>query len=1076
MARDYRAFISYRHAEVDSRVAAEVQRALERFHVPLPIRKQTGMKNLAPVFRDKEELPVTSELSKDISDALANSSNLIVICSPRTAESSWVQREIDTFMQTHNPDDVLTVLAEGEPGDVIPPVLLQRTQKVTLEDGTEQEVVVPVEPLSCDFRSARKADHRPEVTRLAAAMLRVPYDSLVRRQQRYRRRIALAAAALALGVIAYGAWSLVQINDGLIATQRSQSTILARNAMQSFEQGDTLQAIELALAALPGAGGDRPVVAEAEYALERISSAYVPAQTETGNLRTNAIDYGPVRSLLAGRDIAHIASTPEGAYVAASSFMNRAICWNAETGACTYRRDVDNSVPEIAMSADGRLVIAYCGIGSDSVSCIRAEDGKELWNASFSSDDDRLSKARKVAIDEDAKRVIVLCDAGARILDLDKGTVISTAPISSFEGMAYYFKSDLYATDGASFAIPWQPDSQTQEFAVVLGDLKTGESCMSHDRFDSITATEPIGKGRILVSSSSPLNEVGESSTYSVNHRRSTVTAPYQQKISCLDATSGATTWSTAINLWQPIENVIMFEAPLELDDGKTHSVIIWCGANVCAWLDASSGKLLGSLETSAAFVSAWLGADSTIEGCLMNGEFALCTPKRRLSVSQQIYPTGTIAGITTGKGEFIAADETVYLYAPGLADASWVQLSDAGYMQDSIVDCNGTCACIDLYGDDHEGKPTTTMYDPETGDELWSATLAEDNDDRSMRYLGYVAEMSALVFQDSRQDGAELILVSATDGSIAREPTIGAATGLENQRSVVASLGTASIVGKAIYSEVSATDGQEGSSLGHYVAVTDLETFESTLYETDITALPLLPDNSTGKVLLGTNWVSDDVSGLNRITCRVFDANDGSFWDIDTPIIMLSGVSVTATWGEDGSLYVLCDDGIRGYNADGSIRFTQDIGNATVLGMNVFRGELRVLLFDDDYARLERMDPRNGSIVHSARIAIDRGKASYAARLATWSELGELSPNENGQYVLQLGEIAYILDEDGMVHQEIETLGYDSASDIFLVQRAGDDVLGAFKRYSVDELIKRGEELLGDSRMSDNRRAEYGL
>ncbi|MBR1781770.1 MAG: hypothetical protein IJ751_10260 [Oscillospiraceae bacterium] len=54
MSVHYNAFISYRHAEVDSRVASEVQHRLEHFHVPAAIRKKTGMGKIERIFRDKE--------------------------------------------------------------------------------------------------------------------------------------------------------------------------------------------------------------------------------------------------------------------------------------------------------------------------------------------------------------------------------------------------------------------------------------------------------------------------------------------------------------------------------------------------------------------------------------------------------------------------------------------------------------------------------------------------------------------------------------------------------------------------------------------------------------------------------------------------------------------------------------------------------------------------------------------------------------------------------------------------------------------------------------------------------------
>ena len=44
MIDHYNAFISYRHAPADIRVAETVQRSLEHFHIPKKIQKQTGKK------------------------------------------------------------------------------------------------------------------------------------------------------------------------------------------------------------------------------------------------------------------------------------------------------------------------------------------------------------------------------------------------------------------------------------------------------------------------------------------------------------------------------------------------------------------------------------------------------------------------------------------------------------------------------------------------------------------------------------------------------------------------------------------------------------------------------------------------------------------------------------------------------------------------------------------------------------------------------------------------------------------------------------------------------------------------
>lgn len=175
--RTYQAFVSYRHAERDTQIATEVQHGLERFVIPKALRKD-GMRHIAPVFRDKEELSATPELDGTIEAALNNSETLVVICSPKTSESPWVQREIDLFLTTHDRSRIFTVLAEGASGDAIPRSLYYEKEELTSSGET---VTRYAQPLSCDFRSDSRSEHKDELARLVAAILEVPYDALVRR-------------------------------------------------------------------------------------------------------------------------------------------------------------------------------------------------------------------------------------------------------------------------------------------------------------------------------------------------------------------------------------------------------------------------------------------------------------------------------------------------------------------------------------------------------------------------------------------------------------------------------------------------------------------------------------------------------------------------------------------------------------------------------------------------------------------------------------------------------------------------------------------------------------------------------
>jgi hypothetical protein len=95
----YWAFLSYSHT--DKKWGDWLHKALETYRVP---RRLVGKdsrdgkipEQLFPIFRDREELPVSADLGANINEALERSRYLIVICSPRSAQSRWVGEEIKT--------------------------------------------------------------------------------------------------------------------------------------------------------------------------------------------------------------------------------------------------------------------------------------------------------------------------------------------------------------------------------------------------------------------------------------------------------------------------------------------------------------------------------------------------------------------------------------------------------------------------------------------------------------------------------------------------------------------------------------------------------------------------------------------------------------------------------------------------------------------------------------------------------------------------------------------------------------------------------------------------------------------
>lgn len=270
----YDAFISYRHSEPDMFVAKRVHKGLETFKVPRAVAKKAGKKRINRVFRDQEELPIGSDLGDNIEGALRESEFLIVICSPRTPDSYWVQKEISTFIKMHGREHILAILVEGEPDEAFP-------KQLTMDENG-----VPIEPLAADVRG--KTDHeikkklKTEIMRLAAPLLHCSYDDLRQRhKERFMKKVMAATtgvAALAVAFGLYNAYNTLMIQKNYEGKQINQSKYLADLSLSLLEEGDRRTAALIALEALPSQGNERPYVASAQYALGESLNIY-----DTGN-------------------------------------------------------------------------------------------------------------------------------------------------------------------------------------------------------------------------------------------------------------------------------------------------------------------------------------------------------------------------------------------------------------------------------------------------------------------------------------------------------------------------------------------------------------------------------------------------------------------------------------------------------------------------------------------------------------------------------------------------------------------------------------------------------------------------
>lgn len=455
----YDAFISYRHSETDMYVAKKVHKGLETYKVPRSVKKAGGKQSIKRVFRDQEELPIGSNLGDNISDALADSEFLVVICSPRLIKSEWCQKEINTFISMHDREHALAVLVEGEPNESFPPELL------TDQFGNK------VEPLAADVRGKSKREIRrklrTEIVRLAAPILHCSYDDL-RQRNRERKLKKIIASVAAIGVViaglgigfgVYNAKMAAQIEENYVAKQVNQSKYLAETSLGLFEKGDRRTAALVAAAALPDKDNERPYVAEAEYALSKALYAY--ANGEDTELDRQFHHDLPVMSISYSKDAEYLVSIDSG---------NSVYVWNMASGKRVLKVEPGISsmglqLQTVDANVVGDELIIVCETGIKTFSLSGKSTGEYsvdyLVNAKFSEDLNRLAYTTLDKLE---------------VFDISEKKVIAQLERTN----DYFTGEPAFSDDGRYVSIAHSRRSESQGQVSVL-DIQTGNT----KRFDT---------------------------------------------------------------------------------------------------------------------------------------------------------------------------------------------------------------------------------------------------------------------------------------------------------------------------------------------------------------------------------------------------------------------------------------------------------------------------------------------------------------------------------------------------------------------------------------------------------------
>ena len=188
----YRAYISYSHK--DEAWAAWLHRALESYRVPRNLVSKTTSvgevpARVRPVFRDRDDLSSATDLEGTVKQALAESENLIVVCSPDAASSLWVKEEIRYFARLGRADRIFCIIVGGEPAadGSVSACFSSALAEIGLD-----------EPLAADVRKWADGKHVAKL-KLIAGLLGLRLDELRQRdlQRRRKRQVFIGLGVMA---------------------------------------------------------------------------------------------------------------------------------------------------------------------------------------------------------------------------------------------------------------------------------------------------------------------------------------------------------------------------------------------------------------------------------------------------------------------------------------------------------------------------------------------------------------------------------------------------------------------------------------------------------------------------------------------------------------------------------------------------------------------------------------------------------------------------------------------------------------------------------------------------------------
>ena len=392
----YDAFISYRHVEPDLTIAEILHDMIEKFNIPKHLRTVSNDgsliddKHVFRVFRDREELS-TKDLSTMIEEAIANSENLIVICSKRTSLSPWCRKEVQLFKKIHGANNIIPILIEGEPDESFIDEL--KNLKATFINSENVEEEKNIELLAADIRpdevkspsfkgyeilqnskdpklnelTKKSLDilKKSEIYRIVASMLNVNYGDLkLRHQERYLKRIIYTSVAASIAMLIFVV---------------SVTTLYLKSVVSERKANEQSSLMTLNMANEANLQGNRMLgVLIAQEAMKNVSpkmEKYNKLKAQYENILNNSLITLPFSNqfiLPTESETASFGISSDSKWLISSGSSNNAIIWDLDNGGIKKTLTFESPVISIALSPNSKK--SYIGTANNKIFEVNMEN------------------------------------------------------------------------------------------------------------------------------------------------------------------------------------------------------------------------------------------------------------------------------------------------------------------------------------------------------------------------------------------------------------------------------------------------------------------------------------------------------------------------------------------------------------------------------------------------------------------------------------------------------------------------------------------------------------------------------